>query len=304
MASVSSIPIELYRPIVEFVEDCRDLLTLCLVCRAMRDEAERILYSVVELTTATQSVAIQLNSNQRQRRHIQHLSIATLSIRYAPDVLATLLGTLPASLATLNLFDAQLGLRFYVTLSECYFPRLKEFTCTSRDTDWIPEDIPTSATALANQRFITFLENHPTIEKLFWKGRRQQISNGKRIFVPETLPRLRLLDAAAVLVVPLLGPRSITHLSVQESHQLPPLRYLTSMVQLIAFECHETSSDGPLMEILSLAPQLKFFGTVYIGYNYSVSFTVNGCRGSDKVSTIIATLRLLSGRTWQSILVS
>ena len=261
-----SVPIELYRPIVEFLEDRWDLFTLCFVCHAMRDEAERVIYSVVKLTTTTISLAIQLASNQRQRRHIQHLGIAEVSHRYRPNILPPLIDSLPASLVTLSLFDAHLGPEFYIALSRCYFPRLKEFTCTSFDHYWIPEDNSIRSTIPpSNLCFITFLMKHSTIEKLFWKGENQEIPDHNRTFVPETLPRLRFLDASAVLAVPLLASRPITHISVKESQRLPAPRSLALMTRLVAFECHETSSNGPLIEILELAPQLKFFGTIYIG---------------------------------------
>jgi len=75
-----NLPVELYRPIVEIITAKCDLISLCLVCRAMRDEAERILYSAVRLTPATESLAIQLRDNHRQRRHISQFEYPQLPI--------------------------------------------------------------------------------------------------------------------------------------------------------------------------------------------------------------------------------
>ena len=54
-----------------------DLVTLCFASRAMRDEAERVLYSEICLDPSTELLAVQLCFNHRQRRHITRFAIST-----------------------------------------------------------------------------------------------------------------------------------------------------------------------------------------------------------------------------------
>ena len=266
MKSVPSLPTELYRPIVELV-DARDLFKLCLVCRVMRDEAEGLIYSTVELTARRRSLAIQLKENIRQRRHIQHFSIVSAPYRSEADILTSLMSSLPNGLVALSLFDTYLGSECYIALSKCQFSQLKEFTCSPHEY---------YGTLELNRHRITFLENHPMIEKLFWQGEERELEishRGSKLFAPETLPRLQFLEAAAELVFPLLGPRPITHLRVRNSSGLPASRSLAPMARLIAFECHVWNWEDSLADILDVAPHLKFYGTVLINEFDSVSLT-------------------------------
>ena len=260
-ASHGNLPVELYRPIVESITTKCDLISFCLVCRAMRDEAERILYSAVRLTPSTESLAIQLRDNHRQRRHISQFGISTTPYPPKTDLLNPLLRILPDTLTALDLFHKRLGERFYKALSTCHFPCLVQFRCDFYEhSSWEIEN------AACFGHVSTFLLAHPTIERLYWKGDTPDEFTLQHHYL-ECLPRVRFVEVDTMynLILFLLRMgRPITHFHARRT---PPVglwlsvRASPSNIRVVDIDLIASREAYALLNNL---PGLRFVGNIPI----------------------------------------
>ena len=84
-ANLPNLPQELYGLVFRFVENRRDVLSLCLVSRAVCHEADRILYESVDLSFCHCRIYFWFTMIASRTSRTQHLAAAVRSLTFGLD---------------------------------------------------------------------------------------------------------------------------------------------------------------------------------------------------------------------------
>jgi hypothetical protein len=258
---MTSLPTELYRPIIEGL-DQNHLLTLVLVSRLFQLEAERLLFRKVAITSRRNIVidCKHLLGIPRVLPYIQYLTIDDAYQRIKGLRLTLSFYTLLANLLesttnltslnfrTPNTFSSRLENSCRWILSKCRF-QLYSLEC-SFTLDTV---------------FALFLLKQPAIIHLKWTPFRPSLTS----LPDDALPNLAALDVSSSPTAPPLAHefipnRPVTHIRWRAGAKfiLPILALYR--VPLVALELHLIDLER-LREISLIHPQLEYLGLVDLG---------------------------------------
>ena len=261
----SAFPFEIYRLIAEQISDKRELISLSCVSPAMQIVAERLLYAQMPHEHAEHME--HFRDRPRLHPYVQSLQVEELDHRRA----ALLVEVLPflKNLGTLRVSAPHYSL--YERLRQCRFEQLKVFDCMIQlpscwaDAGFSADDYT------AQEHLAAFLNQHPSIERLYWRGPCLSSEEYDRLqLIPKgSLPNLTLLFAqtAGVLVTNTVPSRPISHLSIGgEANQrlVSSLGAITSSLVSLDLHIEDPEIIAPLMKS---QPQLRFLGHLMLDYS-------------------------------------
>lgn len=252
-------PLELWRAIFELVSNKRDLSQIAATCRIFQQEAEAVLYRIIELesSAAISTLSSALDSQPRRAIAVRALTIRRLDIEQAQ-----LLNVILKSLVALKSLHIQPSYKPELVLAGCTF-QLSQFT-----TLFGPD----------SRAFHPFLASQTSLQDL-------DIGNLCRIFSASRhglLPRLRKLRASqdAIAQLSVDQVHNITHLaiSVSTSSQVREILRLFGP-QLVSLSISKPSgiNSEELTEFApSAVPRLVFLEFIEKKLRVSFNLTYSG----------------------------
>ncbi|KAG6850204.1 hypothetical protein H0H93_016383 [Arthromyces matolae] len=205
-----SFPPELYRNIIEWVTDRRDLCSLSITSRLCSVEAQRVLYSVVDLAQNTRAPVLWADTILQQPQ--KALIVRALTLRFdlsfliVPDLLLTALKSIAQALKALRRLEKLVIVGHPLAMMHPIHT-------------WILDGCPPGLRIFHNSVFpawavIPFLSRHPQIRE--WK----QTGMYPRDDMTDTvLPQLTVLDAHVSTLVSFKTTRPLTrvHLTIDDA---------------------------------------------------------------------------------------
>ncbi|KAG5349396.1 hypothetical protein C0989_004179 [Termitomyces sp. Mn162] len=193
-------PPELYRDIIEWITDRQDLCNLSLTSRICSAEAQRALYSIVDLPKNTRAPV--LWADTIVRHHQKALMVRALTLRFdlsfiiVPDLLLTSLQSIAQALGALRRLDKLVLIGHPLAMMHPIYTWILD-GCTAKLRTFHNSVFPSWA-------IIPFLSRHSQIRE--WK---QTGMFPRGIMTDTMLPHLTKIDAHASTLVSFTTSRSL-----------------------------------------------------------------------------------------------